>query len=237
VRPDKRSANELRNVKLKSQVNRYAEGSCLIEMGNTHVLCTASIENKVPHFLKNSGKGWLTAEYAMLPRSCHSRIPRDSSKGKVGGRSQEIQRLIGRSLRAVVDLGALGERTLWMDCDVLQGDGGTRCAAITGAYVALVRACQTLVKKGELKKIPVRDQVAAVSVGIVKGKPILDLSYEEDFSADVDMNIIMTGKGQFVEVQGTAEHQPFNDSQMKSLITLAKSGIRQLLLKQKKVLK
>ena len=226
MRHDRRKHNQLRPLKIKTGVSRYAEGSCLISMGNTQVLCTASLEETVPPFLRGKGQGWVTAEYSMLPRSCPSRIPRDITKGKISGRSQEIQRLIGRSLRSVVDLGALGERTVWIDCDVMQGDGGTRCAAITGGFVALYQACLKLAKTGAVPKLPIRDHVAGVSVGIVNQSPLLDLCYEEDFKAEVDMNIVATGSGEFVEIQGTAEKEPFSDQAMKKLIVLAKSGIR-----------
>lgn len=221
---------------LKTPANRYAEGSCLVRMGHTEVLCTASVEERVPHFLKGTGKGWVTAEYAMLPRSCGSRITRDSTRGKIGGRNHEIQRLIGRSLRTVTDLNCLGERTIWLDCDVVQGDGGTRCAAITGAYVALYEACRKLLKDGTVKEMPMRDQVAAISVGIVDGEILLDLCYEEDSKAEVDMNVVMTGSGKFVEVQGTAETVPFGTSDMHKLIGLARTGIRSLLRVQRKAL-
>lgn len=232
-----RKASELRPVRLKSRANRHAEGSCLVTAGETEVLCTATIEKKVPPFLKDSGKGWVTAEYAMLPRSCATRVPRDISKGKIDGRSSEIQRLIGRSLRSVVDMSKLGERMILIDCDVLSGDGGTRCAAITGGFVALRQACDKLLKEGLIQEDPIRDHVAAVSVGVVKGVPCLDLCYEEDANADVDMNVIMTGAGRFVELQGTAERQTFDDAMMKKLISLAKSGIRDLVKLQKKALK
>ena len=236
-RSDGRHAAQLRPTRLKPNANRHAEGSCLVTIGETEVLCTATIEKKVPPFLKDSGKGWVTAEYAMLPRSCWTRVPRDISKGKIDGRSSEIQRLIGRSLRSVTDLQKLGERMILIDCDVLSGDGGTRCASITGGFVALHQACQKLLKEGLIAENPLRDHVAAVSVGIVKGVPCLDLCYQEDANADVDMNVIMTGSGQFVEVQGTAERAPFTDAHMKKLITLAKSGIRDLVQHQKKALR
>lgn len=237
MRIDKRSLKELRKISVKPHANRYAEGSCFISVGNTEVMCTVSVEDGVPGFLKGKGKGWVTAEYAMLPRSCGSRIPRESSKGKVGGRTHEIQRLIGRSLRSVVDFTKLGERTFWVDCDVLQGDGGTRCASITGSYIALHLACQKLVKQGVLTAFPLKGQVAAVSVGIVKGQPMLDLCYEEDSTAEVDMNIVMTDAGKFIEVQGTAESEPFSDAEMKKLVALAKSGIAQLFQAQRKALR
>ncbi len=236
-RIDKRELNELRKLKLKLGVSRHAEGSCLITAGNTEVLCTASVDENVPRFLKGKGKGWVTAEYAMLPRSCNQRIPRDGSTGRPNSRSLEIQRLIGRALRSVVDFEALGERTVWLDCDVLQGDGGTRCASITGAYIALYIACLDLKKKKLIKTWPLRDFVGAVSVGVVEGKPMLDLCYEEDSNADVDMNVIMTGDGRFVEIQGTAEKEPFDEKTMNQLLSLGKLGIGQLIAAQKKVLK
>jgi len=237
MRNDKRRDNQIRSLKLKPNVSRYAEGSCLVEMGNTHVLCAASVEERVPRFLRNSNRGWVTAEYGMLPRSCNQRITREVSKGRVSGRTSEIQRLVGRSLRAVMDFDKLGQRTIIVDCDVLQGDGGTRCASISGAYVALHLACQKLLKAGTITEWPIKDSVAAVSVGIVKGIPRLDLNYEEDSSADVDMNIIMTGRGLFIEVQGTAENNPFTDVEMKKLISLAKIGIKSITSLQIKTLK
>ena len=212
-----------------------AEGSALIKVGNTHVLCAASIEDSVPPFMRNSGKGWVTAEYAMLPRATAKRTPREVTKGRPSGRTHEIQRLIGRSLRSVVDMTALGERTVMLDCDVLQADGGTRTASITGAFVALVVALRQLVQFKILKTMPVRDYVAATSVGLLNGAPLLDLCYDEDSRADVDMNVVMTGAGRFIEVQATAEHTPFDDGQMASLIALARNGISQLVEIQKKV--
>jgi ribonuclease PH len=212
-----------------------AEGSALIKMGHTHVLCAASVEDGVPPFLRNSGKGWVTAEYAMLPRATSKRTPREVTKGRPSGRTHEIQRLIGRALRSVIDTSLLGERTVAIDCDVIQADGGTRTASITGAFVALSLAVRQLMKFGSLKRSPIRDSVAAVSVGLVRGAPMLDLNYEEDSQADVDMNIVMTGSGKFVEVQGTAEHDPFDDAQMGQLIELARSGIAELLEVQKRV--
>lgn len=234
MRHDGRKANELRKVSIKKGFLKNAYGSCLIEMGNTKVICTATVEEKVPHFLKNGGKGWLTAEYGMLPASCSERIMRESSKGKPSGRTQEIQRLIGRSLRSIVDLKKIGERTIWIDADVLQGDGGTRTAAITGSFIALAEAIEKLMKGGILDESPILDYIAAVSVGIVDGKPMLDLCYVEDSKAEVDMNVVMTGKGKFVEVQGTAEGQPFDKKEMDQLLLLAKSGIGQLNTIQKK---
>ena len=211
-----------------------AEGSALIKAGNTHVLCAATVEDTVPPFLRNAGRGWVTAEYSMLPRATAKRTPREVTKGRQSGRTHEIQRLIGRSLRAVVDTDALGERTILVDCDVIQADGGTRTASITGAYVALALAIGKLRQYGALKVNPLRDSVAAISVGIVGGQPMLDLNYEEDSRADVDMNVVMTGSGKFVEVQATAEHVAFDDGQMSQMIALARSGIEQLRELQKK---
>ncbi len=212
-----------------------AEGSALITVGNTRVLCTASVEDAVPQFLRGMGKGWVTAEYSMLPRATIKRSPREIAKGRPSGRTHEIQRLIGRSLRAVLDPAALGERTIILDCDVLQADGGTRTASITGAFVALALAVRQLLQFGVLRKSPLRDYVAATSVGIVHGEPVIDLCYEEDSQADVDMNVVMTGSGRFVEVQATAEHQPFDDPQMAALVGLARNGIAGLVQAQKKV--
>lgn len=228
TRANRRTAGQLRPVKLTTKVQRFAEGSCLIEWGETRVICTASVEDKVPHFLRGTGRGWLTAEYGMLPRSTTQRMEREVSRGKLGGRTQEIQRLIGRSLRAVVDLSLLGERTIWIDCDVLQADGGTRCASITGAYVALVECLNALQKSKALTTNPLRDSVAAVSVGIVGGAPMLDLDYAEDSQADVDMNVIMTGRGLLVELQGTAERHPFDEADLKRMLGLARRGLMQL---------
>jgi ribonuclease PH len=233
MRKDKRRADQLRKVTSRTGYLKYALGSCLIEMGETKVICSASVEERVPGFLKGQGKGWVTAEYGMLPASCTERIMREASRGKLSGRTQEIQRLIGRSLRAVTDLEALGERSIWMDADVIQGDGGTRTAAITGCFVALAEAVRKLLQKGVLTENPLRDYVAAVSVGAVKGRPLLDLSYEEDSQADVDMNIVMTGKGKLVEVQGTAERNPFSKKEMDQLLVLGQKGIRELVRFQK----
>lgn len=237
MRIDGRKENELRKIKIKQGVMKFAEGSCLIEMGNTKVICTASIEEKVPQFLKGTGSGWITAEYGMLPRSCKSRIDRESSRGKQSGRTHEIQRLIGRSMRAVADLKAFGERTIWIDCDVLQGDGGTRTASITGSFIALIEAFSVLIGKKVIEKIPVSDYVAAVSVGIINKIPCLDLNYEEDSKAEVDMNIVMTGKGKFIEVQGTAEKEPFSAKELNELIDLANGGIQNLIEIQRKIVK
>jgi ribonuclease PH len=236
MRTDNRLPGQLRPVEIVPNYLMTAEGSALIKVGHTHVLCAASVEDTVPPFLRNSGKGWVTAEYAMLPRATAKRTPREVTKGRPSGRTHEIQRLIGRALRAVVDVSLLGERTIAIDCDVLQADGGTRTASITGAYVALSIAVRQLMKLGTLKKSPLAGSVAAVSVGILNGEPLLDLNYEEDSRADVDMNIVMTGAGKFVEVQGTAEHSPFDDSQMSSLIGLARQGITELALLQQKAL-
>ena len=237
MRNDKRLYDEMRKVKITRNVMKFAEGSCMIEFGNTKVICTASVEDKVPPFLRNTGKGWITAEYGMLPRSCNKRIDREASRGKQSGRTQEIQRLIGRSLRTVAELEKLGERTIWIDCDVVQGDGGTRTASITGSFIALFDALNSLLKQGTIKELPIKDYVAAVSVGIVGGKLCLDLNYEEDSRADLDMNIIMTGKGKFIEVQGTAEKEPFSKKDLDDLVILAQKGIKDLVAQQKKILK
>jgi len=225
----------MRRVEIVTGPLMTAEGSALIKVGNTHVLCAATIEDTVPPFLRNQGKGWVTAEYSMLPRATAKRTPREVTKGRPSGRTHEIQRLIGRSMRAVVDTAKLGERTVVIDCDVLQADGGTRTASITGAFVALALALRQLVSYGSLKTLPLRDMVAATSVGLVGGVPMLDLCYEEDSQADVDMNVVMTGAGKFVEVQATAEHIPFDDAQMATLLALARAGIAQLIEIQKKV--
>jgi ribonuclease PH len=235
MRTDNRQPDQMRRVEIVPNYLMTAEGSALIKMGNTHVLCAASVEEGVPQFLRNSGKGWVTAEYAMLPRATAKRTPREVTKGKQSGRTHEIQRLIGRALRSVIDTSVLGERTVAIDCDVIQADGGTRTASITGAFVALSLAVAQLMKFGSLKKSPIRDSVAAVSVGLVRGVPLLDLNYEEDSQADVDMNVVMTGSGKFVEVQGTAEQDPFDDAQMAHLIALARVGIADLVEMQKLV--
>jgi ribonuclease PH len=226
----------IRPIQFVRSFTRYAEGSVLVSMGNTKVLCNASISEDVPSFLKGKGKGWVTAEYSMLPRSTQDRSPRESAKGKIGGRTHEIQRLIGRSLRAVVDLEKLGERQIVLDCDVLQADGGTRTASINGAFLALTDAISKLQKKGILDQTPIKEAVAAVSVGLVKGKPILDLCYEEDSSADVDFNVVMTGSNRFVEVQGTAEKEPFSHQQLSTLLALAQKGIGEVFKAQKKAM-
>jgi ribonuclease PH len=235
-RSDNRSPNQMRPVSLLPDYIKTAEGSVLIEVGNTRVICTASIEETVPQFLRNSGKGWVTSEYSMLPRSTLTRTPREASKGRQSGRTHEIQRLIGRSLRAVTDLGRLGERTIWIDCDVIQADGGTRTASITGAFVALGLALQKLVEAGTLTSVPLRDFVAAVSVGMVDGEMLLDLCYEEDSTADVDMNFVMTAGRKFVDVQATAERAVFDEQQLSKMISLASDGVQSLIAKQQAVL-
>ena len=235
MRSDNRQPGEMRPVEIVTDYLMTAEGSALIKVGNTHVLCAATIEDTVPQFLRNSGKGWVTAEYSMLPRATAKRTPREVTKGRPSGRTHEIQRLIGRSVRSVVDMAALGERTVVVDCDVLQADGGTRTASITGAFVALGLALRQLVRYGALKEMPLRDFVAATSVGLVGGVPMLDLCDEEDARADVEMNVVMTGSGRFVEVQATAEHTPFDDEQMARLVALARGGIAQLIGIQRKV--
>ena len=227
----------MRPVSIKTGYLATAEGSALIQAGNTMVLCAASVEETVPPFLRNTGKGWVTAEYAMLPRATSKRTPREVNKGRPSGRTHEIQRLVGRSLRSVLDFAALGERTVILDCDVLQADGGTRTAAITGAFVAMALALQRLVQFKAIKTMPVRDYVAATSVGLVGGEPMLDLCYEEDSRADVDMNVVMTGGGKFIEVQATAEHAPFDDGQMSALIGLARAGIGRLVELQKEAVR
>jgi ribonuclease PH len=237
MRNDGRRLDEMRKVKIKRGVLKFAEGSCMIEMGNTKVICSASVEDKVPPFLRNTGSGWITAEYGMLPRSCKSRIDREASRGKQSGRTQEIQRLIGRSMRAISELKKLGERTIWIDCDVIQGDGGTRTASITGSFIALADALRKLKNDKIINSIPLEDYVAAISVGIVNGEKCLDLNYEEDSGAEVDMNIIMTGSGKMVEVQGTAEKKPFSEKDLNDLIGLAKGGIEDLISIQKKLIK
>jgi ribonuclease PH len=235
-RSDNRAPDQLRPVNIIPDYIKTAEGSALIEVGNTRVICTASVEDTVPAFLRNSGRGWITAEYGMLPRSTLTRSPRESARGRVGGRTHEIQRLIGRSLRAVADLDKLGERSILIDCDVIQADGGTRTASITGAFVALGLAMEKLVEAGTLKAVPIKDFVAAVSVGIVDGTPLLDLSYEEDSRADVDMNLVMTSANKFVETQATAEHQAFDDDQLQGMIRLARKGLQSLFEKQRMLL-
>lgn len=228
LRHDGRQVNQLRQLKIERGFTRYAEGSVLICFGETRVLCNASVEEKVPPFMRGQGRGWVTAEYSMLPRATQTRSAREAARGKLGGRTMEIQRLIGRALRAVVDLDRLGERTIVVDCDVLQADGGTRTASITGAWVALADAIEVLISQGLLKESPLKDSVAAISSGIVDGRPVLDLDYVEDSSAGVDMNFVMTGDGRFVEVQGTAEDEPFSDAELDALRSLAKEGCQEL---------
>ena len=235
MRSDQRPANQLRDTTITPDYTMHAEGSVLITAGNTKVICTASVEDRVPGFLRNSGKGWVTAEYGMLPRATSTRMQREASAGKVGGRTQEIQRLIGRSLRSVTNTAALGERTVWIDCDVIQADGGTRTASITGAFVALALALEKLRARDAIRTIPLSDYVAATSVGIVEGEPLLDLAYEDDSRADVDMNIVKTGDGRFIEVQGTAEAMPFGRDALMTLLDLADRGIQQLVEKQRAI--
>ena len=234
-RTDGRAPGELRPTKMTPAFTIHAEGSVLVEAGRTRVICTASVEDRVPPFLRNSGKGWVTAEYGMLPRATSTRTQREATAGKVGGRTQEIQRLIGRSLRSIMKLNALGERTIWIDCDVIQADGGTRTASITGGFVALVLALQRMRAAGQLKTLPVLDHVAATSVGVVEGTPLLDLAYDEDSRADVDMNVVKTGDGRFIEVQGTAEGPPFERRALDLLLELADSGIRELVEMQRAI--
>ena len=236
MRPSQRKPDELRPVAIDRHYTRHAEGSVLVAFGDTRVICTASVEEGVPGFLRGRGQGWVTAEYGMLPRSTHTRVEREAARGKQSGRTQEIQRLIGRSLRAVTDLEKLGERTVKIDCDVIQADGGTRTASVTGAFVALYDAVGTLVQRGVLSASPIRDFVAAVSVGLVEGVPVLDLDYAEDSGCETDMNVVMTGSGGFVEIQGTAEGEPFSTAQMSALVALAKQGIAELIAKQKAAL-
>jgi ribonuclease PH len=235
-RSDNRAPDQMRPVNIVPDFIPTAEGSCLIEVGNTRVICTASIEETVPPFLRNSGKGWITSEYAMIPRATLTRTPRESAKGRIGGRTHEIQRLIGRSMRAVADLQRLGERTLFVDCDVIQADGGTRTASITGAFVAVGLALEKLVEAGTLSAAPIRDFVAATSVGVVEGEVLLDLAYEEDSRAEVDMNLVMTGGKKMVEIQGTAEQHPFDDAQLKKMMDFGRRGIESLIAKQQAVL-
>jgi ribonuclease PH len=236
LRPSGRRPEELRPVRLTRGYTKHAEGSVLVEFGDTRVICTASVEERVPAFLKGKGEGWLTAEYGMLPRSTHTRSDREAARGKQSGRTQEIQRLIGRSLRAVFDLALLGERTLHIDCDVLQADGGTRTAAITGGFVAAHDAARWLRERGMIENLPVRDHVAAVSVGMFRGVAVLDLDYAEDAGCETDMNVVMTGRGAYVEVQGTAEGEPFDDAQMTAMMSLARKGVAELVAAQKHAL-
>jgi ribonuclease PH len=236
-RPSQRANNQLRSVEIIRHYTKHAEGAVLVKFGDTHVLCTASVEEKVPGFLKGKNQGWVTAEYGMLPRSTGSRMDREAAKGKQSGRTQEIQRLIGRSLRAIIDLQKLGERSIHIDCDVIQADGGTRTASITGAYVALSDAVSTLLKSGKIADNPLKQAVAAISVGVYKGTPVLDLDYIEDSDCDTDMNVVMTADGGFVEVQGTAEGEPFDRAAMNAMLDLASHGIGELLALQTKALK
>ncbi len=236
MRDSGRANNALRKLKIKRNYMKFAEGSCLIELGNTKVICTASVEQSVPPWMRGKKTGWVTGEYGMLPRSCGKRIVREAARGKVGGRTQEIQRLIGRSLRTVTDMTKLGERTIWVDADVLQGDGGTRCAAITGGFIALCDALNTLKRDGVIDKLPISDFVAAISVGMIGDDAVLDLDYGEDSGALVDMNIVMTGAGKFIEIQGTAERDPFTAAQMDKMVGLAKNGISKLIAAQRKAL-
>ena len=236
MRPSGRSLDQLRKIELVVNFAKHAEGSCLVKFGDTHVLCTASLDEKVPPFLKGSGKGWVTAEYGMLPRSTHSRTDREAAKGKQSGRTQEIQRLIGRALRAVTDMKGFGERQIKLDCDVIQADGGTRTAAITGSYVALYHCFQFMKERGVVKTIPLTDQVAAVSCGLYEGKAVLDLDYAEDSKAEADANFVLTGKGGIVEIQGTAEKDPFTEAQFMELLGLARKGIGELTILQKQAL-
>lgn len=236
MRPSNRGSDELRPLNLEINCSKYAEGSCFIKLGDTHVLCLATIEEKVPPFLKGTGGGWITAEYGMLPRSTHDRIDREASRGKQTGRTHEIQRLIGRSLRAVTDLKTFGERQIRIDCDVIQADGGTRTASITGAYVALYLAFQKLLEKKIITQHPLKDFVAAISCGLYEGEAVLDLDYAEDSTAQADANFILTGKGEIIEIQGTAEKEPFSEEQFLSLLSLARKGTQELIQEQKKVL-
>ncbi len=235
VRFDGRRKDQVRPVKVTRNFIKHAEGAVLIEMGDTKVICTASIEEKVPPFLKGKGSGWVTAEYAMLPRSTHERSPREAVKGKQGGRTLEIQRLVGRTLRSVIDLAQIGERTIWIDCDVIQADGGTRTASITGAFIALADACTVLKKKDLLKKLPLTDYLAAISIGKVGGEVMVDLAYTEDSMAEVDLNLVMTGRGQYVEIQGTAERTPFAKSDLDEFLNLGWQAIQRLTTIQKEL--
>lgn len=236
MRIDGRKNNEIRGVKIQRNFVENAEGSVLISMGNTRVICTASIEERVPPFLKDQKKGWITAEYSMLPRATQTRTTRESSTGRVSGRTHEIQRLIGRALRSVVDLSGMGERTIWIDCDVLQADGGTRTASITGAFICLSDALRYALRNGLIERTPLKDYLAAISVGVVRGEPMVDLCYSEDSTAEVDMNVVMTGSGKFVEIQGTAEGLPFSKGSLDSLVTLAQEGINNLITMQRKLM-
>lgn len=236
MRIDGRKFDELRPIHIEKNYIKHAEGSVLIIVGDTKVICTATIEDKVPPFLRNSGQGWITAEYSMLPRATQTRTQREATKGKLGGRTMEIQRIIGRALRSVVDLHAIGERTIWFDCDVIQADGGTRTASITGAFIALAEAAHKMLQIGTLKKMPLRDFLSATSVGIIDGHPMLDLNYAEDSKAQVDMNVVMTGQGKYVEIQGTGEEFPFTPEELQSLLELGRKGNQQLHAVQREVL-
>jgi len=236
MRPDGRRLEEMRSVTITRDFIRHAEGSVLIAVGDTKVVCTASVEDRVPQFLRDTGQGWVTAEYGMLPRSTKTRTPRETSAGRPSGRTFEIQRLIGRSLRSVTDLPAMGERTVWIDCDVIQADGGTRTAAITGAFIALGDALHAMRQNGKIQTLPLKDFVAATSVGIVEGQVVLDLCYAEDSIAEVDMNVVMTGAGKFIEVQGTAEENPFDRSQLDAMLHMAANGVQDLIAMQRKLL-
>ncbi len=236
MRPSGRSADQLRDITMEIGFSKYAEGSCLIKFGDTHVLCTATLEDKAPPFLRGSGKGWVTGEYGMLPRSTHGRMGREAARGKQSGRTQEIQRLVGRSLRAAIDLEALGECQIRIDCDVIQADGGTRTASISGGYVALYQCLQKMVADGTLTSIPIIHEVAAVSCGIYKGTPVLDLDYDEDSSAETDANFVLTGSGKIIEIQGTAEEEPFSEEELMRMMRLARIGVDQITKLQRKTL-
>lgn len=236
MRPSGRSADQMRELSMELGFSKYAEGSCLIKFGDTHVLCAATLEEKAPPFLRGSGKGWVTGEYGMLPRSTHGRMPREAAKGKQSGRTQEIQRLVGRSLRAAVDLKKLGECQIRVDCDVIQADGGTRTASISGGYVALYQCLQKMVADGTLESVPVIHEVAGISCGVYKGQPVLDLDYDEDSSAETDVNFVMTGAGKIIEVQGTAEEEPFSEEELLRMMRLARFGIDQITKMQRKTL-
>jgi len=236
MRPSGRSADQMRNISMELGFSKYAEGSCFIKFGDTHILCTATLEDKAPSFLRGSGKGWVTGEYGMLPRSTHGRMGREAARGKQSGRTQEIQRLVGRSLRAAVDLEALGECQIRIDCDVIQADGGTRTASISGGYVALYQCFQKMVVDGKLKTIPIKHEIAAISCGVYKGQPVLDLDYDEDSNAETDANFVMTGAGKIIEVQGTAEEEPFSEEELLRMMRLARMGIEQITKLQRKTL-
>lgn len=236
MRPSGRSADQMRNISMELGFSKYAEGSCFIKFGDTHVLCTATLEDKAPSFLRGSGKGWVTGEYGMLPRSTHGRMGREAARGKQSGRTQEIQRLVGRSLRAAVDLEAIGECQIRIDCDVIQADGGTRTASISGGYVALYQCFQKMLADGKFKKIPIKHEIAAISCGVYKGQPVLDLDYDEDSNAETDANFVMTGAGKIIEVQGTAEEEPFSEEELLRMMRLARMGIEKITKLQRKTL-